>query len=50
MEQTGLADALVAVGQNVRAELVRGLGRQAGELYLGGCGFGKVWLCLIIMQ
>ena len=30
-----LADALVAVGQDVRAELVRG---QAGELYLGGCG------------
>ena len=43
-----LADALVAVGQNVRAELVRGLGRQAGELYLSGCGFGKVWLRLCI--
>ena len=43
-----LADALVAVGQNVRAELVRELGRQVSELYLGGCGSGKVWLCLII--
>ena len=38
-----LADALVAVGQNVRAGLVRGLGRQAGELYLGGCGFVYVF-------
>ena len=34
-----LAGALVAVGQDVRAEHVRGLGRQAGELYLSGCGF-----------
>lgn len=41
-----LEDALVAVGQNVRSELVRGLGRQVDELYLSGCGFGKVWLCL----
>ena len=38
-----LADALVAVGQNVRAELVRGLGRQAGELYLVGVALGIIF-------
>ena len=35
-----LVDSLVTVHQNVRAGVVRELGRQAGELYLGGCGFG----------